>query len=525
MTAAPRITLDDAIATHGRDAMRTPARHHCWRVGDLSYLLHAGQLEALARMGASKRRRFVVDVGRRWGKSRLMCVLAVWLMVLRALYRKGKTREQLHAVAPAWLVDAACRTKRKARVLYAAPTADMIEEFVAPHMDLLAEHAPPELRPALSKGDYVMPDGDRIVMKGCEDRARANRLRGPEADLAIVDEAGFVPILRYVLKSAIGFQLAETRGKLLLASTPPDEPDHPYEDVVREAEEAGAYYHATTEDAPHITADMLAEVIEEVGGRDTVDYQREALAMHVRDPSIVVLPEFGDHLVRIVERPAYFLPCIIGDLGFVDMAAVGFGYYHFPLDLYVIEDEVAGQRMVSDALDFALRRKAETLWPRMKVHRRRLDSTARERADLSKAEWQSDEAEGGEDVRWGAVTRDASDTDGRMRALANRARVICKEGRLAVHPQCTTIVAHMKHARWNLSRTSFVRVKDERGEPVHHYDGCAAGLYFLRDCDASANPWPKLAPGVHDDTHHIPEHLKRSEASKLRAIFGRRNRR
>lgn len=524
MSAAPVITSVEEARELGVDA--TAARHALWRAGDLSYLLHAGQIEALDAIGRSKHRRFVVNVGRRWGKSRLVCVIAAWLIALRILFRAGATPDEL-TDAPAWLMRSAFRTKSKARVLYAAPTHDMIEEFIAPHMDLLAEHAPPEMRPELYKGDYAFPDGDRIVMKGCEDRAKANRLRGPEADMAIVDEGGFIPILGYVVKSAIGFQLAETRGRLLMPSTPPESPDHPYVDFVAEAEERGAYYHATTEDAPHITPEMIEEIVEECGGRDTVTYQREAEAKLVRDPAIVVLPEFGDHLVGEHPRPAYFLPHIVGDMGFTDMTVLAFGYYDFEADLYVIEDEVAGQRMVSDVLDAEVRATEARLWPGLEVHRRRLDGTARERADLGREEWQQpvEEREGGDagaDRAWLAVSRDGKGGErqiGRMKALANRARIVCKRRRLIVHPRCTTIIAHMKHARWNPARTELVRVTDENGEPVHHYDGCAAGLYFVREVDTLTNPFPKPEPTTID--RFRAHRLEKSETSKLRGIFRR----
>lgn len=497
------LTAEEALELHG-DAVRREARRELWRRGRLDYLLHEGQQRAVRAIGRTRHRRFVINVGRRWGKSRLMCVLSAWLVVLRMLHRKGV---DVSDRAPPWLVRAATRTKRPARILYAAPTGGMIEEFIAPHMDLLIDHAPEEMCPRMLRGDYVFPDGDRIVMKGCEDRAKANRLRGPEADLAIVDEGGFVPILGYVVKSAIGFQLAETRGRLLMPSTPPESPDHPFVDFVAEAEARGAYFHATTADAPHITSEMLEEAIEDAGGEESVTWLREGMAQLVRDPEIVVLPEFTDALVGEHERPEHFLPCIIGDLGFTDQSVLAFGYYDFAEDLYVIEAEVAGQRLTSDVIDAQIAETTRRLWGDTPVHRRRLDGTARERADLSRPEWQQLEREG-HDPTWLPVSRDGGPGKGRMQALANRARVICKRGRLIVDPSCETIIAHAKHARWDRSHKSFLRVTDENGQPLHHYDGAAALLYFLRDCDATTNPIPALPEGATMATHYIPPHLR-----------------
>jgi hypothetical protein len=495
----------------GDHAMRIAARHACWRGGNLGYILHEGQKEVNTVLAESMKswRRFVLNVGRRWGKSLWLCVMAVWLLTLRQHWRRGTlTSLQMLEWAPWWLVEQATRTKKRGRVIYAAPTGAMIEDFVAPHMMMLEEHSPPELRIELRNGVYQSADGDRIVMRGCEDRKKADRLRGSEADMAIVDECGYIPHLAYVTKSVIGFQLAETRGPRLMSSTPPESPDHPWVGFVEEAELRGAYYHAATYDAPHINEVMLKEIIDDVGGVDTVGYAREVEALMVRDPSIVVLPEFDDELVGEVERPEHFVPAIIGDMGFVDMTVIALGYYNFDLDIYIVEREVAGQRMRSDELEAAITTTARELWgdkPEHKI-RRRLDGTARERAEMS----------GEGDGHFSAVSRDGKNPGGRMRTLANQARKLCKQARVLIHPSCMTIIAHAKHARWNAQRNDFVRAIGENNEPEHHYDGAAALLYFLRDCDAGTNPYPFLPPGVSEQTHFIPPNLRRKSSRKAR---------
>lgn len=520
MSAAPAISVDDAIAQYGEEAVRRSARHALWRAGDLSYLLHAGQLACLERMGATETRRFLLNIGRRWGKSRLMCVVAVWLAVLRILHRSGVDIEASRA--PGWLVRAALRTKRPTRVVYAAPTAGMVAEFIEPHMRLLCDHAPPELCPALNgmTGTWSWPDGDKIVVRGCEDSKKADRLRGSEADMGIVDEGGFIPILDYVVRSVVGPQLWETRGRMLLPSTPPESPDHPFVGLVAEAEAAGAYFHATTADAPHITPQMLASAIEDAGGPDTIAWKREGLAQILVDPQQTVLPEFSEHADVIVqehERPEHFQPHVIGDAGFTDLDVLAFGYYDFKADIDVIEDEVVLQHARSDLLDAKVAAKERELWDGMKVHRRRIDAMPKVRADMSREEWQAEDPEDG--VRhWNPVSRDGGERMGRMRASANAARVRVQRGRVRVHPRCATIIAHAKYARWAPNRRDFVRPDDGS----HHYDGCAAFLYFLRDLDRASNPYPKLPPGVTRDTHHIPQHLLRDNAQvQLARIFGK----
>lgn len=513
MSAAP--TLDPVTA-----------RHALWWQGDLRYLLHDGQERALDAFLGADARRFVLCTGRRWGKSRMMCVLATTVCLLRILHRRGAP---MPPWVPPWMRRTIERTTGPARVVYAAPTAGMVSEFIAPHMRLLASHAPPALRPQETLGEWVWHDGDRIVIRGCEDRKKADRLRGSEADLGIIDEGGFIPILDYVAKSVVGPQLWETRGRMLLPSTPPESPDHPFVAFLAEAEEAGAAFRARTADAPHITAEMLREAIEDAGGIQSVDWQREGEARIVVDPERTVLPELTEHealVVREVERPEHALLHVIGDAGFEDCDVIALGYYDFRQDLDVVEDEVVLHHARSDTLDAAVAAKERALWSRggraPRVHRRRIDAQPKVRADMSREEWQADDAD--DAVRhWHSVARDGGPHAGSMRAAANAARVRIARGRVVVHPRCATILAHAKHARWDRHRASFERVYDGQGRPLHHYDGCAALVYFLRNLDRATNPYPTLASGVTEQEHWVPRDLQRDHAkARLRSIFGRR---
>lgn len=531
MTAAPTLiaSADEARALLGEDAARTAARHALWRAGDIRYALHAGQLDALETILASEARRFVLCTGRRWGKSRLMCVIAVAVCVLRALHRAGA---ELPDWLSPWLRAVVARTTRPARVVYAAPTAGMVAEFIEPHMQWLASHAPAELRPEPDAlhGRWIFPGGDVIVIRGCEDRKKADRLRGPEADLGIVDEGGFIPILDYVAKSVVGPQLWETRGRMLLPSSPPESPDHPFVQFLAEAEEVGASFRARTADAPHITPAMLAEAIADAGGEDSVDWQREGEARIVIDPERTVLPEFSAHesfIVREVERPRHFLPHVIGDAGFEDCDVMLFGYYDFRADLDVIEDEVVMHHARSDTLDAGVAAKERELWgtperPAPKVHRRRVDAQPKVRADMSREEWQAEDEE--DAVRhWQGVSKARGGPGmGSMRAAANAARVRISRGRVVISPRCKTTIAHAKHARWAQNGDTFLRVADGQGRTLHHYDGAAALVYFLRDLDRAKNPYPVIPEGVTHDDHFIPPALIQQRRTVHQTFFGKR---
>jgi hypothetical protein len=485
VTAAPRITLDDAIATHGRDAMRTPARHHCWRVGDLSYLLHEGQLVLREAWHASTARRYVGNIGRGWGKSYWALVECVEL----------------------------CTRTPNAQVRYAAPEQKMVETIIAPHMRTILEGCPPALRPVWKeqKGFWDFPNGAKLFVAGAN-AGGADRLRGVSTHLAVIDEARDIDCLDYLVKNVLTPRLTAD-AKLLIISTPPEMPDHALVGYIAEAQVRGAYTHAPTSDAPHITPERMAEFLEDYAGPDDPAFRREFCAEIIVDPTRAVLPELSALETMVTshhERPAYLLPHVVGDLGYEDLTVIAFGYYDFQADMAVVERELVLQRTRSDLIDAEVTRIATDLWPKRDIHRRRIDAPPIVRADMGRVHVRSDDSA----EPWQATRNDD------LRAAANAARVQIQRGRVRIAPECQTILAHAKYARWNRQRTGLERP----AEADHHYDGCAALLYFLRELDRHSNPWPKLAPGVHDDTHHIPEHLKRSEASKLRAIFGKRRR-
>jgi hypothetical protein len=105
-----------------------------------------------------------------------------------------------------------------------------------------------------------------------------------------------------------------------------------------------------------------------------------------------------------------------------------------------------------------------------------------------------------------------------LRAAANAARIQITRGRVRIDPSCKTILAHARYARWNRQRTGLERPS----EADHHYDGCAALLYFLRDLDRHTNPTP--APEIGSVHKTFRQHrAEKTRAEQLRGIYrGRR---
>lgn len=468
--------------------------HAFWRDGDLEYLLHAGQVAVLVAFSAATSRRFVVECARRWGKSWFACVLAVMF----ALQRPG------------------------AQIRYAAPTQRMVRKIITPLMREIMQDCPEELRATWNsqEGVWRFPNGSEIHVAGC-DNGGADALRGTSTDLAIVDEAGFVDDLEYLVQSVLLPQLLTVDGRMVLISTPSVSPDHAWTGYCEEAETAGSYYHATIYDAPHITAEQREEFFREAGGESSVAARRELLAERVIDETRAVVPEFAalePSIVQELPRPEYFHAFVAGDIGFVDLAVFLFAYVDFKASLLVIEDEIAMQRAKSTDINVAVARKERELWGDKRPKQRVIDAALitvadmDERIDVERGERAVATTVDPHEMRWQLAAKDDAD------AALNALRVFLP--RLRIHPRCTTLRAHLRGAIWNKSRTSYERV--ERGGVRHHFDGVDACKYLVRHADMRANPYPMPheMPGISPDTHMVIPATRPTEKA-LSSLFRR----
>lgn len=312
------------LSTEEREALRLLVTAESWRRGQLRYLLHPGQKEIYDHINNTTGR-YVMEVARRYGKTVLLLVLAYE----RAL-------------------------RRKCRVVYGAPTLKHLAEFILPVVEWLNDKAPQEYRPKYNSqtGHIDFPNGSHVALFGADDKRKADRGRGAEADLAIFDEAGFTPVLRYVLRSVFRAQLLHTGGRVILGSTPAELPDHDFTALAEKAEATGNYVRRTVWDNPLLTRERIEEFVSEDARdegisveeyRDSDEFRREYLAERVVDRLLVVVPEWAKHAADctgVVARPDYFDAWVSLDKGGADPHAVLFGYYHFKLAKDVVEREM-----------------------------------------------------------------------------------------------------------------------------------------------------------------------------------------
>lgn len=461
------MSLERARELLGPAELRRQARHLCWRAGDLSYALHDVQLRGRALLHDCLRRdvrRVVWNWGRRLGKSHAAVTLAL---------------------------EAAIAT-RGARIPYAAPTQKMVEEFVHPIFTALSSEAPVDMRPALVDGEWRLPDERRIIPVGCEDRKKADRLRGPRAHACIVDEAGFVPILDYVAQDVLRPQLLTTKGWMLIASTPPDTPAHPFARFMMEAEARGAYMHASVRESPLIDPAEIDLYCQELGGPTSSRWLREGEARIVVDETRAVLPEWHgleSRIVAEVERPEHFDAYVSADLGYLDLTVVLFGWWDFLGKRLVVEDEIVLHRTRSEVIQREVDAKERALWGSKQPLRRVVDAPLITIADLRGLQRLADDDADG---AWLPPQKDDKE------AALNALRVGLVRGELVVHPRCRTLISHARHAVWNQARTDFERSGDHG-----HFDAVDALLYLWRSVIRTRNPYPPQWAGVDLQTQQV----------------------
>jgi hypothetical protein len=453
-------------------------RDAAWRSGDLRYLLHEGQASVLSRFALSPSRRFVVECARRWGKSWLACVLAVMFALL----------------------------KPRSQIRYAAPTQKMVKTIVTPLLREILEDCPADLRPTFSVQDGIwrFPNGSEIHIAGVDNQG-ADRLRGVSTDLAIVDEAGFVDELGYLVTSVLLPQLLTVEGRMLLISTPATSPDHEFTSYCIEAEGTSSYAHATIYQAPHVTEGQIEEYKREAGGERSAAWQREGLARRVVDSTRAVVPEFSEvegEIVRPAIRPPHFHCWVSLDLGFYDMSVALLAWGDFKRAKLVVAREVVRQRARSREVNEAVRAAEVETFGAVQPLQRVIDAPAITVADMD------DKSLG---MSWALTAKDDAE------AALNALRMAIANRQIEIDPSCKVLISHLRNGIWNKSRTAFERVRTEREE--HHFDGIDAAKYLVRHADLKLNPYPLLPPGVSPDTHHIPP-MRTKEDAVLGRLFG-----
>jgi hypothetical protein len=347
---------------------------------------------------------------------------------------------------------------------------------------------PADLKPEFLKAQYLyeFPNGSQIQLAG-SDSGHFEKLRGQKSVAVFVDEAGFCNELNNIVKDVLLPTTTHTGGKIVLASTPPENYDHDLINFIDQAKYHNYLTVKTIDENPLMTPEKIARFEREMGGRDSERFKREYLCMLIKNTETSVLPEFTEELAKELVKEWPTPPhrdCYVSmDLGGKDLTFVVFGYFDFRANKIIIEDELVMdmrkkdnniKTLMNNILDkeLALWKDPYTLDP-IKPYVRVSDINpivTKEIYTLS-------------DGRINFMNPNKTDKIGAIHDL----RVLLQAKRIIIHPRCANLVRHLENVRWTNSRskTDFARSADDG-----HYDGVDALIYFIKSIVYSRNPYP-----------------------------------
>lgn len=453
-------------------------QREAWFRGMLKWKLHSAQKVIYEKFKKQTTPLFVANCSRQFGKSYWAVVEAI-----------------------------ECAVKNKnAQIRYGAAFHTDLTEFIIPAFEKVMEDSPKSIkgRYKASGTSFIFPNGSKIKLVGLD--RNPNGLRGNTLDLIIFDECGFVSNLDYLYKSiVIPATMHRPNAKVIMISTPPATPAHPFVDYCQKAELEGSYSKFTIYENPLINEATIDRLKKESGGEETTTWRREYLCEFVTDSDLAIIPEWKDEFVQDLQRDEYFgyYHRYVGlDLGVKDKTAAIYGYYDFRRASLVIEDEfeMSGPQMNTEILANTIKQKEKELWGDFDVFRRISDNNwPIMMLDFSHLH---------------NLTFIATDKDN-LEAMINEVRIMVQNGQIIIKPKCSKLIGCMKYGVWDLKKKQFAR-----STAYGHFDHLAALVYLVRNLAKHSNPVPATHGfETHRDWTYNVERKHSNNAELFKKVF------
>ena len=381
--------------------------------------------------------------------------------------------------------------KPSSRINYVAKTAKSGEEVIAPNLRVVILALPEDIRPTWKHNHLEFPNGSIISIFGADDERTADRGRGPRSDLNLVDEAGFIDVLEYLMNSILIPQTRRTGGKTVLSSSPPLSKDHHFCRVADQALENGAYLRrdiyspglqtlAQKEEYILRMANSMGMSVEEL--KQTPFFQREFLALRVIDDNIAVVPEFFKNKRQIVtstEIPEAYHIYTACDPGLRDKTGILIAYHDFEYDKVVIVDELLLSKADTKTIVDETGLKVMEHFGDHPVKYNVIDDTT---GRLVQDIWAYHK------TRYLMARKDDRD------AAINSMRLQFRTFKVSIDPRCKILIAQLENAVYKKAGSDDFQRTDQG-----HYDLVDACIYLLRHVERHLNPFraPLLNPYTH----------------------------
>lgn len=444
------------------------ARFTLWHMGNLQWKFTVTQRKIWDFYNSIGAKTIVINCARRLGKTYLLALMAI---------------EQ-------------CLNKERSIVKFLMPEVKMIRTNLRPIMQEIFVDAPKELQPTFSTQDsiYKFHNGSEIHLAGT-DNGNYQKLRGGNADLCIVDEAGFCSDLAHIINFILIPTTTLTKGRIILSSTTPPNPDHEFIKIMEKASVDGTIIKKTIFDArdddketedPRITDGVIGDIIKSYAtGEEDEAFKTEYLCEVIYNSSDAVIPEFTKSIqaTTICEwrRPAFCDRYVAMDIGFKDLTVVLFSYWDFENGVLVVEDEIVinGPEMTTRKLADLIIKREQLLWTDsltgefQKPYKRVSDNNLILINDLHR------------DYNLLFFATEKHNKDAYIGQLRN----MVENCQIVINPRCKTLISHLKSATWDSKNA---KSRDFRRSPDGgHYDAVAALMYMVRNIDKNKNPYPR----------------------------------
>jgi hypothetical protein len=452
----------------------TNPKEMAWRNGDITAILHSGQVKIDHIFETSPHQIQVVLCARGFGKT-------FW----------GAAKASSIAIK-----------KPKAKIKIATEFQTDLESLIIPNFEAALDSCPDDIRPKWmpSKSRYLTDTGSEISLIGLD--RKPNGLRGQhKIDMIILEEAGFISKLATIFRSVlVPITTHSPDCKIVLISTPPESLDHEFWSFVDRAEQEGALTVLTIDDNPMLSKADIERIEKEMGGRNSVQFRREYLCERIMDTTKAIIPEWPDVKARTVCKaipmPPFYKPMVAIDLALNDNLGVVFGYWDFPRAKAVIQAELLLNGVNSKELVEKCLHIERSLWGDI-TPMRWADGSLYTLNDLSS-------------VHKYAVSMVHKD---HVEAQVNSLRLMLQTGTVEIQEQCKSTISQCASGVWNKSKTEFAR------HGTNHQDLLAALIYFVRHINKE-NPFPKDYLYNRDTMHYRPGRNMQPHHEQLKKAFG-----
>jgi len=404
-----------------------------------------------------------------------------------------------------------CLKKTDTRIAYFYPTLKQGKHIIFPIAETVFEDAPANKAGVWSEMEscYQFPNGARIYLFGCDTMRDIDRHRGPKYTKIRIDECGVHSYLNYLYKSVLLPTLLTTKTQTLITfmGTPSPVGEHDFKNIFESCCIKGDAIVRTIEENTSLSDDKKRMFIEESGGYDSTEVQREYYCRWVIDSDFAVIPEWRDHFIQEVERDDCFQFYKIYasmDIGGRDKTAIIWGYYDFKKGLLVIENEeiLTGAETTIETMASAIKPIELSFYDGKQFSRVADNNGVIILQDLG--------------INHGIHFNPIGKKDTKQ-AMVGELRIWINAGRILIHPRCTELIGCLRSAVWDKTKSEF-----QRSGVYGHFDALDALIYLVRTVDDRTNPIPWNYGLDTTNIHRVERLRSESGYDKLAKAMGRK---